>query len=80
VVALAPQGLLAQARALLQALLDALDERVDQGGLQVLADFFARFDRRAQLIPGDDLLAHGSILRRSRVGRKGSARTGLVPT
>jgi hypothetical protein len=43
--------------------LDPIDEGVDHGGLHLRAELLARFDRRLELIPADEVLAHASIVR-----------------
>jgi hypothetical protein len=66
VLALPPQRLLALPLPRGDLLLDALDERVDECGLHVLAELLARLDRRAQLVSRDEFLAHDYV-RTSRV-------------
>src|SRR5206468_3348827 len=62
VVALALEGLLALVPAAGEPPLDALDEGVDHVRLELVTELPARLDRRLQLVPLDDLLAHGSIV------------------
>ena len=54
-----------------------LSAGIDQCRFQVLVDFFPRRNCRAQLVPRDDVLAHGSIVRPVRTSRNRSTRTYL---
>src|SRR6185312_8377750 len=57
------QRLLTLVGAFAQPLLDPLDERVDEGRLEVGAELFARLDRCMQLVLANDLV-HTPILPR----------------